>query len=206
MEQNLTQRKRRRIPGNVEGEITELALTTRWSPAQIYRDISSREELMADVPHQRTVERIVRDVRRRDGEKTLWTLAVSDGEEAKYVLEARRALILHQEKAGLHRFSREEAQWVAKILKIAPDLAPDVAWLVAQVYRHFCPSGEEQEVDDIIDALDDYLAFAPWRNPDRYQIYIRAVEEGWIPATPMWNRLVVQQNPMSRKSLKDGNE
>ena len=78
-------------------------------------------------------------------------------------------------------------------------LASDAAWLVAQVYRHFCPIGDEQEVDDIIDALDDYLAFAPWRNPDRYRIYIRAVEEGWITPAPMWSRLVEQQNPLARR-------
>jgi hypothetical protein len=79
---------------------------------------------------------------------------------------------------------------VEKIRRAAPDLPPDLAWLVAIVYRRFYHLVKEQGADDLIDGLDDYLAFAPWRDDDHFREYKKAVDQGWIRAAPMWDRLV----------------
>ena len=188
---------RRRIDGDVEDEIIELALNRNWTPAQIYRNIDSQKELMGRVPTRRTVERKVSEIRRDAGEAVPWTLAESDGEEARLVLRSRRALILHSEKA-LHRFDVTEAEWVVRISKAAPDLAPDLAWVIGQVYRRFSRLVKKGNDDDFISALDDYLAFAPWRDAEHYGLYLNAVEQGWVTKAPMWSRLVEQQSPSGR--------
>ncbi|MDP6496033.1 MAG: hypothetical protein QGI09_11625, partial [Dehalococcoidia bacterium] len=135
----MTQIKKRRIDRDVENEIRELALTETWTPAQVYRHIKGEKKFGRRVPTLRTVERIVGEMRGAAEETSPWTLAVKDMDEeaARLVLRSRRALILRHERP-LHRFNNSEAKWVAKISKIAPDLAPDIAWLIGKVYGSLC--------------------------------------------------------------------
>ncbi len=190
---------KRRIDADVEDEIREIALTETKTPAQIYRHLDGEKKFVDRVPSRRTVERMVRELRSSAGDTSPWTLAAKDIDEeaARLVLRSRRALILRHEKP-LHRFNISEAKWVAKISKIAPDLAPDIAWLIGKVYSSLCRRVDERGDDDFLTALDDYLAFAPWRDAEHYRLYLKAVEQGWVLPAPMWSRLVEQQNPSGR--------
>lgn len=185
----MSPRVSRRIDADVQLEITELALQEeKWTPAQIYREVTRQEEFK-DRVSLRTVERLVKELRAPSEDSAPWTISDSGGEEAREVLDARRELIRYSERR-VRRFTRGEARWVAKMRRVAPDLPPDIAWLVAVVYRRFYSSVTDRGEDEIIEGLDHYLAFAPWRDEDHFREYKNAVEQGWIPAAPMWDRLV----------------
>ena len=146
---------------------------------------------------QRTVERIVREFRppqpSEEGEReNWWSLDDSEGDDGRLVLEALRGLIVLRRGVEGPFFTKWEAHWIAKVLKAAPDLPREIAWLVAVRYGYSINAGQSP------DALNHYLAFCPWRNQTNYDYYREIVEQGWIEPAPHWRWLVELQNPSLR--------
>ena len=72
--------------------------------------------------------------------------------------------------------------------RLVPDLPSIRAWFVSGLYSNAL----EQEDTD---ALDDYLAFTPWRSPTNYEDYQLAIEQEWVKRVPLFDYLVEELNP-----------
>ena len=162
--------------------IVQLALTTNWTPAQVHREIEGREDFKGRVLNYGTVERIVKEFRQPVTSEA-WSFRDSDGDDANLILEVRRELIRVWDHPS-QRISKKEAHWVVKIRKAAPDLNPATVWLVAVMY-----SLRERD-DAATEDLDDYLAFAPWRDKQHFDEYNEWIQRGWISPPPLSDRLV----------------
>ena len=182
--------RRYRIDGDALDAIGQLALTTDWTPAQILRDIEGKKELSDKVPNLRTVQRITKDFRAEDNSEP-WSLRDSDGDEAKLILEVRRELIRYwnHPTKRIQRLSKQEARWVVKVRKAAPELDTRAVWLVALMYS-LRETGEISTED-----LDDYLAFAPWKDTQHFDEYKQWIRMGWISLPPLSDQLVDDLRP-----------
>lgn len=86
-------------------------------------------------------------------DKTRWTLADSEPEDATFALAMIAYLVMATEGKKRH-LTQKEAQWVARVRKAEPWLTrPDIVWAVAMAYLE-----REQEQKDDADFSDlDYL-------------------------------------------------
>ena len=161
-------------------------------PAEIYRSLQT-DHFYKDFKFSKsTVERIVRNAPKPPTElrePSYWTLANSNGEDAKNILEAHKALIFSF-GGKIGRPTIEQAEWVAKLLRTAPDFPMEIVWTFAGVYRLHV----ESDANTL--PLDEYLAFAPWRSEEHYKLYTDAVRLGWLerPRPALWERFVEDQN------------
>jgi len=164
-----------------------MAIGTEWTPSDIYREL---ESLFGSegIPTLRSIERIVKANRPAYEESKPWSLDDFDDEDVTRILVARQQLIISR-MAKVRRFTVADAKGLIRILKIAGDLPPEIAWFVSQLYRI------HNQNKTSTDALDDYLVFAPWRTEQTHKIYTSTVKEGWIEPAPLWRVLVASQNP-----------
>ena len=179
-----SQRIERRIDGDIQDEITALAITTDWTPAQIYREIGERDQSRVS---RRTVERIVKENRVKD-ETGPWLMKETDGEDARLILNVL-AGVMTWSKGYRQSITKAEAEWILRISKAAPGLSTRNIWLVAATYR-----SRDHRGADTTD-LDAYLSFMPWLDEEALSRYKSAVKSGWIKATNMWHDLVEAPPP-----------
>ena len=137
-----------------------------------------KEEYGPSAPGLRTIQEHVRELR-PPSTGDLWTLAdTDDPAEVLHILDVRRAWVLNGQRP--HQFTQEEAKWVGKIYGMVPDLPPLNVWRVARLYQRYHPR-TDKTAREIIEGLEFFLAFAPWRDDAHFLIYRRAVESGLIP-------------------------
>ncbi len=132
-------------------------------------------------PGLRTIQDRAREIRQQEA-RVPWTLDdTDDPEEAIRIINVKREWVLSTHSRP-HQFTKDEAKWVGKISGIVPDLPPMTAWRVARVYQVYydrpVKTGQER---DVIEGLEYFLAFAPWRDDAHFLSYRQAVESGSIP-------------------------
>ena len=161
-------------------------------PAEIYRQLRAHPLLKQFQYSIKTVERIAKvhkpPTPKAGGEREYWNLLEGDSEDAAHVLEAHHERIFRYRRS-MSRPEKWETQIVARLLKIAPEFPKDTVWFFARVYGVLVKLGVTTA------PFDDYLGFFPWRSEIQYDIYLQAIQRGWISPVPTWEVLVEQQNP-----------
>ena len=178
-----------RIDGDILSKAMELALTTDWNAAQIFRDLERRFKERA--PTQRTIERLVKEYRATDKSQP-WTVEDSDPEDAKLILEWLASF--NGFGKGLKKV---EAFWHLKIQRIAPDLSWVRAGVLANLYR--IRTAKEASTEE----LDAYLGFAPWRGAEALERYKQMVGAGRVKPMVMWDTMVERVSPWGAIEAKD---
>ena len=74
------------MDGDIQDRAQELALTTDWNAAQIFKDLDLQLKERKGFPTKRTIERFVKEYRATDKSQP-WTVEDSDPEDAKLILE-----------------------------------------------------------------------------------------------------------------------
>jgi hypothetical protein len=77
-------------------------------------------------------------------------------------------------------FTRAVAAQVLRVTKLAPGMAPYLAWLVAWNYLEAEQTGNAA----VIEALDLFLGLRGWEGGQVWSNYRRLVEMGRIPPVP----------------------
>jgi hypothetical protein len=154
---------RRRIDADALALIHELAVLP-LSAGEVHRKVD--RELPGLAPGERTVRRIVRELR-ADDDSAPW--APDDAA----VLECVAPVTA--KTGGLVRwFSTEQARLLSRIRVLAPDLDCYPAYVLARHYQSRRARGLS------VEKLDAWLAYAPWRGAVERDRYDRAVERGWV--------------------------
>ena len=173
-----TQRRfppQRRIDGDMQEMIEEKALRDHRAPAQIHRWLEQQAQKGGPlegryIPHPKTVQRIVKDVKPPDP-SGVWRLANAEPDDARAVLEVL-GVVMEETEGRKRQFTNTEAEWVAKIRRIADDLDLSLVWRLAQAYMiteaHGIGSG----------AMDAYLALSAWRDEDAQRKYLEMLHPG----------------------------
>ena len=178
-----------RMEGDIQDRAQELALTTDWNAAQIFRDLNLH--FKEQMPTQRTIERFVKEYRATDKSQP-WTVEESDPQDAKLILEWL---------ASFNGFSKGltkvEAFWHLKIQRIAPDLSWVRAGVLANLYR--IRTAKEASTEE----LDAYLGFAPWRGAEALERYKEMVGAGWVKPMAMWDTMVERVSPWGATEAND---
>ncbi len=176
----MRQRKRERVrstPQDVIDEIHRLA-AQGWKPAEIDRHLSLHEKFRDRAPRSlKTVRDIAAEVTPRD-ESGDWSFARAHTSEAELVLPVLAAVV--ENTAGrVRRVSNREAEWIARMREAVSDIPLWWSYLFA---RRFLVA---QERGESTAPLDEFLAFAPWREGSRYgDAYLL----GWIEWLEGWAR------------------
>ena len=118
-----------RMDGDIQDHAAELALTTDWNAAQIFKDLDLQFKERKGFPTKRTIERFVKEYRATDKSQP-WTVEDSDPQDAKLILEWLASF--NGFGKGL---TKVEAFWYVKIQRIAPDLSFVRAGILANLYR-----------------------------------------------------------------------
>ena len=176
--------KQRRFDGDIEDEIIRLALETSWSAPQIFRDLDSREEFEDRVPSKRTVERAVSDIRSAD-KSDPWKITDNDPEDARLLLDLLGTVSFRRYYRE-RQITKNEANWVITIIKLAPDLTPMRTYVLSNLYR--IRTAKEASTEE----LDAYLAVAPWRSKEALSRYKFMVEKDLVKPMTMWQPMVDQ--------------
>jgi hypothetical protein len=132
------------------------------------------------------VKRIVSDLQREEDTSGSgpWTFLDDDTGAPSIVLETLAQVVAYT-NGQKTSFDVPEARVVARIGKAFPDLPILGRWKLAVLYV------VRRELGKRSDDLDQFLAFAPWRDPiagepmNRLAEYFRAQLLGWIPPTPL---------------------
>ena len=180
-----------RMDGEAKDRAQELALTTDWNAAQIFKDLKRRFGERDKFPNKRSIERLVKEFRYAD-ESPPWTVEDSDPEDAKLILEWLASF--NGFGKGLKKV---EAFWHLKIQRIAPDLSWVRAGVLANLYR--IRTAKEASTEE----LDAYLGFAPWRGAEALERYKEMVGAGWVKPITMWDSMVGQVSPWGAIEAKD---
>ena len=133
---------RRRIDKRALKKIIETAETSDKTPAEIFEELQEsfkNSGLLKRVPSMKTVERIVSETRQLAGreEADPWGLGaigeVHDIDESFVLSVIQEALKSGTSKwAGLP--TKDEARWIERIRRVAPDLDPLRNWALARDY------------------------------------------------------------------------
>ena len=197
-----------------------MAIGKGWSAAHIWREILERVHIREQeqeqkqslvipvIPHKRTIERLVRELKsetedaepegRGRTEDTLWNLTDYEPEVVSKILDVRRQVVLEY-REPLPGFTTKEANDLAVIFGAVPDIPALCAYLFAQLYRHYQLNQEQAELQ----ALEDYLAFTPWRPGKYYEMYVSEVEAGVLSEVPAWDALVTRFDGWHTSSRED---
>ena len=179
------------MEGDIQDRAQELALTTDWNAAQIFKDLKRRFGERDKFPNKRSIERLVKEFRYAD-ESPPWTVEDSDPEDAKLILEWMASF--NGFGKGLKKV---EAFWHLKIQRIAPDLSWVRAGVLANLYR--IRTAKEASTEE----LDAYLGFAPWRGAEALERYKRMVGAGRVKPMVMWDTMVERVSPWGAIEAKD---
>lgn len=173
-----TGKRRRRasyLDRDVLAAISELALKGA-SAAQIRRKLETNQAFAGRLPSDRTIYRIVKEHRPPDTSGR-WSPTDDDPQDAALVLDVLQFAIRFTD--GFTRwFTNAEADQIARLRGMRPDMPAFEAFLVARLYLIRRACGEP------CDDLDAYLVFAPWRNADAWAAYQDAVQRGLVRAVP----------------------
>ena len=180
-----------RMDGDILSKATELALTTDWNAAQIFKDLRRQFGERDKFPNQRTIERFVKEFRATDKSQP-WTVEDSDPQDAKLILEWLASF--NGFGKGLKKV---EAFWHLKIQRIAPDLSWVRAGVLANLYR--IRTAKEASTEE----LDAYLGFAPWRGAEALERYKQMVGAGRVKPMVMWDTMVERVSPWGAIEAKD---
>ncbi len=174
-------RRRRSVQGEVEEELAALA-RLKYPPVEIHRRIV-RKYGEARTPTLRTIQRYVRAS--QDDDVETWNVVTASAEEAALVVPVL-GYIAWATAGRIKSFSKDEARWVAKVLRIAPDLKPEAGSNGLPVFLLALDYAERERSGEPTDDLDLFLGIAPWREgvaPDYWRHeYERLVGDGLIPA------------------------
>ena len=99
-----------------------------------------------------------------------------DPERAPLVLPVL-AEVMKRTTGKRQSVSSAEANWIAIVRRIAPDMPYWLCFGLATSYLKASIEGESTE------AMDSFLAFAPWRGKENSDAYIRGIRAGWIAET-----------------------
>lgn len=135
--------------------------------------------LQSAIPTERTVAREVTDILEefKGADKSgPWSPGTHSG-GTPVVLAALAAVIEHTE-GRTDTVSIAEAECIARLERVVPDLAPLYLWYVARFYISRATRG-----DDTKD-LDALLAFAFWRDEEAAARYRKAVRAGVVTPLP----------------------
>jgi hypothetical protein len=179
------------MEGDIQDRAQELALTTDWNAAQIFKDLKRRFGERDEFPNKRSIERLVKEFRYAD-ESPPWTVEDSDPEDAKLILEWLASF--NGFGKGLKKV---EAFWHLKIQRIAPDLSWVRAGVLANLYR--IRTAKEASTEE----LDAYLGFAPWRGAEALERYKQMVGAGRVKPMVMWDTMVERVSPWGAIEAKD---
>ena len=155
----------------------ELALNpeTNFTPAQIYSLLERTEGFQGRLPSIRTVQRMVKEFR---GEKPSpsWHWSDYQGEDARVILDVLKAI---NERTwpypGKPRMlTKEEADWVVKISKVASGLKPMLIFELARTYVVW------QQLGATAISLDFFLAMMPWKDKTSLERYLEPGRDEWI--------------------------
>jgi hypothetical protein len=165
-------RRGRRIAPDILDRIAELT-DKGIAATEIYKDLQGDERFANRLPYSvRTIQNIVRDLTPHLALDERWSVTQASPEEAAAVLPVLASVITETE--GRRQWlTRAEAQWIAKLRLVAPDLLPFETYRLARLYLL------RTERNEPTDDLDTALAYAPWRE-DQKEVYKRAIQKGWI--------------------------
>jgi hypothetical protein len=157
-------------------ETRSLAVLERDLPAaEIYRRIVRKFKDRDPLPDERRVRAWVTGARQDPSGP--WSFGPdSDLDDARAVLGVLASVV--EETEGRREYvTVDEAEWIARVVAISPDIPPLTAFRLATQYRLNTPHRAATE------GLDLYVAFAPWRDGGRR--YTEAIKQGWI-GTVAW--------------------
>ena len=180
-----------RMDGDIQDHAAELALTTDWNAAQIFKDLDLQFKERKGFPTKRTIERFVKEYRATDKSQP-WTVEDSDPQDAKLILEWLASF--NGFGKGLKKV---EAFWHLKIQRIALDLSWVRAGVLANLYR--IRTAKEASTEE----LDAYLGFASWRSAEALERYKEMVGAGWVKPMAMWDTMVERVSPWGAIEAKD---
>lgn len=155
--------------------MAESLLQQGLSPSEVH-GILDRSPGVNDAPSQRTLERMLRDLRDRDGSE-VWNWKEADPIAAALILESV-GWINQFSEGRVQRISQRTADAVAAIRLGYPDIPPDTAYLLAA-------SMERVDVTSPrADGVSGYLMYTPWRSIEHQQKYVEALDNKWIDESP----------------------
>lgn len=175
--------RRRNMNPDLEKRIVDMA-GLGYSGKEIFDKMSSWDEWEPEKPvGLRTVQSVVHEVQKRDLSGP-WSMA-DQGKDGSFVYSPEDARIVLDVWADLvaafarkRAFTREEAKWVLRIRKLAPDLHAWHVWDLALSYMTL------QKKEFSTEGLDAYLAFRPWASKNRCENYGNALREGLVKDDP----------------------
>lgn len=158
-----------------------------------------------DVPHERTVRNIVRELEPPDPSGPWAPGPDNDPQEDALILAtlAERPRRWPNRWAGKDWFTitNEHARWLVWLRTGWPDMDPIVALSLAAEYRTRREAGRETA------DLNAYLAFTPWRSLDAYQQWVAAIKEGTVQEPPAyyggWAAFTVMATEVRREGKGD---
>lgn len=182
----------------------EIAALTRemFTPAQIHRHLEGRAEFRGRVPHQRTIQRIARDLAPREP-RTDWHWSDYGAEDSLVLFRLMDNLIEYQiagdNKDQVKRIvqalpshlragfvpDKETADWIVKVSKVAPGLDPVESYWIALIYLN-C-----QQLGIAKDGIDTFLAMQPWTDMAAARRYLAALSEQLIPPIELRGEFLV---------------
>lgn len=150
-----------------------------------------------DVPHERTVRNIVRELAPPDPSEPWQPSPDDDPEGAALVLETLSAVALSRGKWP--QVTKEHALWIAWLRKGWPDMEPMLAFSLAEDYR--ARHANQRTTED----LDALLAYTPWRSEEHFYRWLALCELEKIPAAHIgYTFMVVPREPApSQKELEE---
>ena len=162
---------RRALLGEVQSLIRRTAIAEpEWSPAQVHRFVKSKTPKEADWPSLRTVQREVAAIRIEPRQSDDWSpFTEPDSDVAALAFPVLRVAA---EESYEHRFTVDEARFVATIRQAFPDVAPRVAYWAAWFANRTRPGVRED--------VELWLAYTPWR--DGGEALAAAIDLGIVPA------------------------
>lgn len=170
--------KPRRLHPHLQNVVKQEALAG-LTPTEIVRQLETEkakaqlEKWGCAVPSLRSVQRIVASMAAKEP-SVPWRLADADAlepEARRVVLDALAQLILRS-KGRRTSLTVAEADWVARLHDVAPELG---GWNLHVLAREYLARGKDSTAD-----LDAVLAFRPWHDDASFDRYQRAFDAGWL--------------------------
>ncbi len=152
----------RNIAPEVYPRLEELAQNTRSTAPQIEAVLHKEFGGKHRIPSPSQIKRVIRDLRPRDTSGP-WRLADADPDEAALVLPVRFD--------GEHEWllSTEEAGWIAKVRRVAPDLPSEAVLNMVWSYMSWQQRGHDTALLDLV------LAGAPWRGQEHLRKLVNQI-------------------------------
>ena len=185
----ITHQKHRLIARDLQDYIESKAVAG-YKAIEIFKDLELflKKEGKGRVPPEiRTIQRIAQTIKFQDS-SGVWSINGDDTkpEEARLVLEALAYEISRKHIVKRYPyFSCQQADWIIRLRKIAPDAPLSVILLLANI----CITRAGNDLPNFVD-VDAYLAFTPWKNRDCKKRYEDAASTDPTLRVPLYPLLV----------------